>query len=160
MIDDLQRTTEDPTYPDGIPKGMSTFVLGSRRLMVMEYLEYGDLMGLVQRQTEHYLKTGDYSHIPDRLLWGFFLCLARSCMALAWPRKSAKEVSDEYQGMDDFYMNMRLRPGWKPPSIPEVRRERPQATAPCRIVHFDMDPQNGRLPRLPHLFTGPLLTSV
>lgn len=47
-----------------MPNGMSTFVLAARGLMVMEYLEYGDLRGLIERQTEHYLTTGDYRHPP------------------------------------------------------------------------------------------------
>ena len=100
----MQSTEEDPE----VPKGMSMFVLAARRLMVMEYLEYGDLRGLIKRQSEHYAKTGEYCHAPDRLLWSFFLCLARSCMALAWPRKSGQEISAMYRMMDDQYKGVQI----------------------------------------------------
>lgn len=139
LIDRLQ-----PTHPDpSVPAGMSTFVIGARRLMVMEYLEHGDLRGYLEKLTEDYLRTGDYRPAPDRLLWSFFLCLARSCMALAWPRQSYLEVVNEYRAMDKWYMDSVPQPDYRPPPIPETRREHTEGPAPRRIVHFDIDPLNG-----------------
>ncbi|KAI1457805.1 hypothetical protein F4805DRAFT_166226 [Annulohypoxylon moriforme] len=53
-------------------------------LIVLEYLEHGTFARLISRLS-HYNTT-----VPNRLLWSFFLCLVRACVALAYPPMLAK----------------------------------------------------------------------
>ncbi|KAK7977343.1 hypothetical protein PG996_003409 [Apiospora saccharicola] len=51
-------------------------------LLVIELLEHGALQDLVNKG-----KNYDVRHWPNRLLWRFFLCLVRACVAMAYPRR-------------------------------------------------------------------------
>ncbi|KAI0482222.1 hypothetical protein GGR56DRAFT_684802 [Xylariaceae sp. FL0804] len=48
----------------------------------MDWLEYGTLGDFIQKA-----KSMGVKRLPNRLLWRFFLCLVRSCIAMAWPMK-------------------------------------------------------------------------
>ncbi|KAK8133749.1 kinase-like domain-containing protein [Apiospora sp. TS-2023a] len=50
-------------------------------LLVIELLEHGALQDLLNKG-----KNYDVRHWPNRLLWRFFLCLVRACVAMAYPR--------------------------------------------------------------------------
>ncbi|KAI1496204.1 kinase-like domain-containing protein [Biscogniauxia marginata] len=48
-------------------------------VLVMEYLEHHDLALLLKRVQDQNII------LPNRILWAFFLCLVRGCVALAYP---------------------------------------------------------------------------
>ncbi|KAI1123218.1 kinase-like protein [Nemania abortiva] len=49
--------------------------------VALEYLEYGDIMGLVNK-----IRPTD-RHVPNRILWSFFLCFIRASVGLAYPSR-------------------------------------------------------------------------
>ncbi|KAK9415686.1 putative Protein kinase domain-containing protein [Seiridium unicorne] len=49
----------------------------------IEYLENGTLGMLIKRLQDRGM------HLPNRVLWSFFLCMVRACVALAYPPKGA-----------------------------------------------------------------------
>ncbi|KAK6076690.1 hypothetical protein SCUP234_07085 [Seiridium cupressi] len=49
----------------------------------IEYLENGTLDMLIKRLQDRGM------HLPNRVLWSFFLCMVRACVALAYPPKGA-----------------------------------------------------------------------
>ncbi|KAI0014220.1 kinase-like domain-containing protein [Xylariaceae sp. FL0662B] len=67
----------DPqTYSSGSRKDRAAAI--KRQTMILEYVEHGDLQHLLQRVRRQ------RRMIPNRLLWRFFLCLTRACVAMAW----------------------------------------------------------------------------
>ncbi|KAF2967378.1 hypothetical protein GQX73_g6212 [Xylaria multiplex] len=50
--------------------------------IITEYIENGTLMGLKQRLGQY---TNPPRKLPNRVLWAIFLCLARGCVAMAYP---------------------------------------------------------------------------
>ncbi|KAI0148643.1 kinase-like domain-containing protein [Xylariaceae sp. FL1272] len=59
----------------------SAFLIGFKGpVSIMEYLENGDLMRLLDR-----LGRADQA-LPNRVLWSFFLCLTRACVGMAYPQ--------------------------------------------------------------------------
>ncbi|KAI1454256.1 kinase-like domain-containing protein [Annulohypoxylon moriforme] len=47
----------------------------------LDQIENGTLIGFMQR-----LKEATLMRLPNRMLWTMFLCMIRSCIAMAWPR--------------------------------------------------------------------------
>ncbi|KAI1502180.1 hypothetical protein F5X99DRAFT_408360 [Biscogniauxia marginata] len=77
---------DDPTPPSSAnPIGnsqvpMKTALEGlTRPVLGMEYLENGTLSRLMARLRKKRV------HLPNRVLWCFFLCLVRACVGLAYP---------------------------------------------------------------------------
>ncbi|OTA94629.1 hypothetical protein M434DRAFT_10577 [Hypoxylon sp. CO27-5] len=61
--------------------------------IIFEYLENGDLADFIARLAEH--RHSPISRIPNRVLWAFWLCLVRACVALEYPpRKFHPERRD------------------------------------------------------------------
>ncbi|KAI0438127.1 hypothetical protein F4803DRAFT_570026 [Xylaria telfairii] len=78
----------------------------------LEWLENGTVKKFVDRATELGIQ------FPNRLLWRFFLCLVRMCIAMGWP---AEEPDEE-----------------DPQPVTEVARGRPKGG----LIHGDMHDQN------------------
>ncbi|KAI1501705.1 kinase-like domain-containing protein [Biscogniauxia marginata] len=72
----------------------------SRYAFVMDFVEHGTWVDILIRFTEEGKK------IPNRILWGVFLCLARACVGMAYPRRG---------GVDD--------PPWRETIDPSVQPE-------------------------------------
>ncbi|KAI1868907.1 hypothetical protein JX265_006886 [Neoarthrinium moseri] len=89
--------------------------------LLLEYMGNGDLGQMIQRCLDMRLE------VPNYVLWSFWLCLIRSCIALAYPvhkfhpdRKNSAIKGDLTE------------------VIPAGHRQRWIR----RLVHFDIDPQN------------------
>ncbi|KAI0838059.1 kinase-like domain-containing protein [Hypoxylon sp. FL0890] len=54
-------------------------------IVVLEYLENADITRLYNRLVQH------DQLLPNRILWSFFLCLIRACVALAYPPRGAED---------------------------------------------------------------------
>ncbi|KAI0186640.1 kinase-like domain-containing protein [Xylaria flabelliformis] len=53
--------------------------------IIMEYLQNGNLADLLTKLNEHEREDGFSYRIPNRVLWGFWLCLIRACIAMEYP---------------------------------------------------------------------------
>ncbi|KAI6086920.1 hypothetical protein F4821DRAFT_259426 [Hypoxylon rubiginosum] len=92
-----------------------------RDLLVLEYMPNGDLFALIQRLAKHRREHGALlgGIIPNRVLWSFWLCLIRACIAMEYPPRKFQ------QGESDLVE-----------TIPENVNRRQN------LVHFDIDPSN------------------
>ncbi|KAI1753578.1 kinase-like domain-containing protein [Xylaria castorea] len=107
--------------------------------ILLEFCENGDLEHLIYRLGEV------DAIIPNRILWGFWLCMVRSCVAMQFPpRKFHPRRRDAPQYTADGMPIANNRLDGKTvgrdlyEEIPVPRRR----WAEKRQVHFDIDPQN------------------
>ncbi|KAI0396987.1 kinase-like domain-containing protein [Xylariaceae sp. FL0594] len=104
------------------PETLTTSSQGTQPKSIMvfmtEMLENGDLFGFICKVNSH----GE--RIPNAILWRFFLCLVRMCIAMAYPPASLPENMD--------------RPGPITETVPDGDFEEWER----RMVHFDFDPSN------------------
>ncbi|KAI2643152.1 kinase-like domain-containing protein [Xylaria nigripes] len=121
------------------PQPPDTHDIYRRDFMLIEFCEYGDLENLLFRLNEQ------NKNVPNRVLWGFWLCLVRACVGMQYPvrkfhprrRNPTPEHVNAHPGVDinevgkmvgnDLYED-----------IPGPRRR----WARKRFVHFDIDPKN------------------
>ncbi|KAI0835626.1 hypothetical protein F5Y06DRAFT_275901 [Hypoxylon sp. FL0890] len=84
----LRRLFQQPANPRRLMKRfdprrtdqeMNLAGLAGYPLLVLEYLPNGTLGRIIDRAIRY------NAHIPNRLLWSFFLCLVRACVAMAYP---------------------------------------------------------------------------
>ncbi|KAH9907740.1 kinase-like domain-containing protein [Xylariomycetidae sp. FL2044] len=88
-------------------------------VLITEFLPNGDLTTLIGKCYDHSLD------VPNTILWRFFLCLTRMCIAMAYPPASLPEYDDTS--------------GLVAETVP---RRDDLENNPRRIVHFDFDPSN------------------
>ncbi|KAI0109403.1 hypothetical protein F4776DRAFT_667716 [Hypoxylon sp. NC0597] len=70
----------------GAPLELHNSLMGlAGPIVVLEYLENGDIERLYNRLVRH------DQLLPNRILWSFFLCLIRACVALAYPVNGAED---------------------------------------------------------------------
>ncbi|RYP91544.1 hypothetical protein DL770_002324 [Monosporascus sp. CRB-9-2] len=103
-----------PPVVGGVPDDEKDFI-------VLEYLENGDLRNLIAKVRNM------GAEFPNRVLWSFWLCLVKQCVAMAYyPRKFHPDRHRVPEGgsLDEFI----------PPAEQKWRRK--------RMVHFDYDPCN------------------
>ncbi|KAI1080696.1 hypothetical protein F5B20DRAFT_538587 [Whalleya microplaca] len=133
--------------------------------IIVEYMENGDFANLLMKLTE----CNNYSKIPNRVLWAFWLCLVRACVAMEYPPRkhhSARKrpiIPENAVPEGQAKANRMLRE-LKRLGIPvynqvdyETRAQQhdqvkgdliediPQGLKAVRrqnLVHFDIDPQN------------------
>ncbi|KAI1417187.1 kinase-like domain-containing protein [Hypoxylon sp. FL1857] len=60
-------------------------------VVVLEYLENADIARLYERLVQH------DQLLPNRILWSFFLCLIRACVALAYPPNAAEDEPNKLE---------------------------------------------------------------
>ncbi|KAI8964237.1 kinase-like domain-containing protein [Daldinia sp. FL1419] len=96
-----------------------------RDYLLLEYLEGGDLRGLIKRLTQAAPGRGTgVTKIPNRILWMIWLCLVRACVGMKYPPR--KFHPERFQ-RKDLIENA-------PPATKRWRAK--------NIVHFDIDPTN------------------
>ncbi|OTA94900.1 hypothetical protein M434DRAFT_29440 [Hypoxylon sp. CO27-5] len=78
--------------------------------VIMEWLEHGTIGNFITKA-----RSAGFARLPNRLLWRFFLCLIRGCIAMAWP-----------PNRDDGVVG-----------IEEIQR-----TTPSKLVHNDIHAEN------------------
>ncbi|KAI5865435.1 hypothetical protein GGS23DRAFT_594961 [Durotheca rogersii] len=138
-----------------------------REFVVLEYLENGNIDQLIAKLVED---TENGGRIPNRVLWAFWLCLVRGCVAMEYPprkfhpmrkrpetppRGSIPLNSREMEAVRDSLRSARIRV--HDAGELEAKRERyrqqagdlietvpaePNAQRRQNLVHFDIDPQN------------------
>ncbi|OTA80822.1 hypothetical protein M434DRAFT_37806 [Hypoxylon sp. CO27-5] len=77
------RKRRKPNDPRRIDEELGLARLAGMPVVVLEYLENGTFNRLIDRAIRY------NSFIPNRLLWSFFLCMVRSCVAMAYPPNRA-----------------------------------------------------------------------
>ncbi|KAI0185750.1 hypothetical protein EV127DRAFT_440930 [Xylaria flabelliformis] len=92
--------------------GVRSHRMGTDNWLYLEWLENGTVKNLVGRAIQLGIT------LPNRLLWRFFLCLIRMCIAMDWP---AKKPEDE---------------------DPQPVREVPDDRARGGLIHGDMHDEN------------------
>ncbi|OTA96581.1 hypothetical protein M434DRAFT_27727 [Hypoxylon sp. CO27-5] len=88
----------------------SNLLAFSHRAIVIEYVEHGHWEDILGR----FISGGQ--RIPNRILWGVFLCLTRAVIGMAWP---------QYAGAND-----------------QPQREQIREDQPGRLAHQDLSLQN------------------
>ncbi|KAK7962631.1 uncharacterized protein PG986_003456 [Apiospora aurea] len=115
--------------------------------MILEYLEYNDFFELIYKLDDAYpgngvtkvATPGKHLVIPNRTLWRFFLCLTRSCIAMAYPRKSDFQLRAMIRSQTDNRQRRRSYVTNAPiPWHEEVDEDEVRA----RLIHKDLDPGN------------------
>ncbi|KAI1325851.1 kinase-like domain-containing protein [Xylariaceae sp. FL0255] len=116
--------------------------------LLLEWVENGDLYNLISRLNER-----NVTQIPNRVLWGFWLCLVRACLAMQYPPRrfhpgrSLPDPDDEAgydeEESDTIGVDVSAATGKRVgndlfETEPVARRR----WAASRIVHFDIDPNN------------------
>ncbi|KAI2472623.1 kinase-like protein [Annulohypoxylon bovei var. microspora] len=109
-------------------------------VLVMEALEKCNLYELITWVNEARLWWDDFSdvpsmypqhklgYIPNRVLWRFFLCLARAVIGMAYPPNDGRGPPE---GSSNQPIREVVNPrGLVPPAVPTT------------IIHFDLDPMN------------------
>ncbi|KAI0128060.1 kinase-like protein [Hypoxylon sp. NC0597] len=86
----------------------------SRPTLITEYVENGTLLELIDRCSYR------QRPIPNRILWAFFACLARVCIAMAWPDRGVRGEPVVFE------------------QVPEDADERPKR----QLTHGDLHPDN------------------
>ncbi|KAI0010748.1 kinase-like domain-containing protein [Xylariaceae sp. FL0662B] len=110
-----------PPPPKGPAVSARTFRNPNEKdYLITELFESGDLYNLLLRLSSQ----GTY--IPNRVLWSFWLCLIKACIAMAFPPKK-------------FHPNRRDTPDGE---LDEIIPAHPQYLRMKRMVHFDIDPLN------------------
>ncbi|KAI1272840.1 kinase-like domain-containing protein [Xylaria sp. FL0933] len=60
--------------------------VGERKdYIIMEYLRNGSLASLIIKLNERKKQDPNIAKVPNRVLWGFWLCLIRACVAMEYP---------------------------------------------------------------------------
>ncbi|KAK8075148.1 hypothetical protein PG997_009811 [Apiospora hydei] len=149
---DMTEEQEDGTR--ALPKGNDQFWDENSTLypivhhaMILEYLEYSDFLELIYKLDGAYpgngvtqvAAPGKHQVIPNRTLWRFFLCLTRSCIAMAYPRKSDFQLRAMIRSQTDN--RQRRRSSVTNATVPwheEVDEDEERA----RLIHKDLDPGN------------------
>ncbi|KAI1083986.1 kinase-like protein [Whalleya microplaca] len=115
--------------------------LDHKDYLLLEFVENGDLTRLI-------CKLNDMKeNIPNRVLWSFWLCLVRACVAMEYPprkfhprrRENPNDITAQMGALrieDD--VAGKVVNGDLFEDIPVARRR----WAGKRIVHFDIDPSN------------------
>ncbi|KAI1173504.1 hypothetical protein F4777DRAFT_580853 [Nemania sp. FL0916] len=56
-----------------------------RDYIIMDYMSLGTLSSLINKRASHTPATVTLQQIPNRVLWSFWLCLVRGCIAMEFP---------------------------------------------------------------------------
>ncbi|KAI1131164.1 kinase-like domain-containing protein [Nemania abortiva] len=112
---------------------------GRRDMLLLEFGENGDLETLLYRLTENQL------NVPNRVLWSFWFCMVRSCVAMQYPPRKfhpkRKEADPQpvagHPAVDNVRVGKRVGNDLFEDIPPARRRWRAK-----RYVHFDIDPAN------------------
>ncbi|KAI0142448.1 kinase-like protein [Hypoxylon sp. NC0597] len=104
--------------------------------MVLEFMEHGDLAHFIYKVNE----LGE--EVPNRVLWSFWICLIKACIAMEYPPRKFHARRREPVGAGDnepINNNKGKRIGSDLfEDIPPAKRR----WAKKRMVHFDIDPRN------------------
>ncbi|KAI1390443.1 uncharacterized protein F4822DRAFT_443300 [Hypoxylon trugodes] len=77
-------TTSNP--PQGVKRKRQAGKEPIWDFMILEYMEHGDLQGLISKLAHEKNKgTGSLGKVPNTVLWSFWLCLIRACIAMEYP---------------------------------------------------------------------------
>ncbi|RYP70547.1 hypothetical protein DL771_005366 [Monosporascus sp. 5C6A] len=119
--------------------------LDHKDYLLLEFVENGDLSNFIMKLNERNLM------VPNRVLWSFWLCLVRACVAMEYPprkfhpRRRQKDAEGEPPNaalaalaLDDRDINGKIVDGQLFEDVPGPKRR----WARNRMVHFDIDPKN------------------
>ncbi|KAI0165172.1 kinase-like protein [Hypoxylon sp. FL1284] len=132
--------------------------------LFLQYLPGGDLENLIARFQRATLADQPALAIPNRVLWGLWLCLVRACVAMKYPPRKFHpfrprpprpprpgEPQEEYSRyLNSLEIYPRLRGELIENLPPPERRFRSK-----NMVHFDIDPSNFLLGDPETIWPGP-----
>ncbi|KAK8043654.1 hypothetical protein PG993_006084 [Apiospora rasikravindrae] len=162
-----EMTEEQEDGTRALPEGNDQFWEVNSKLypivhhaMILEYLEYSDFFELIYKLDDAWpgngitqnTTPGKHHVIPNRTLWRFFLCLTRSCIAMAYPRKSEFQLERMIRSQTEKRKNTR-RSSITAPAIP-WHEEVDEDEVRTRLIHKDLDPGNGKISQLLFVFVG------
>ncbi|KAK8039393.1 hypothetical protein PG993_007804 [Apiospora rasikravindrae] len=81
-------------------------------MLAIELLENGSVKDFIQKAQAH-----NVPRLPNRLIWRFFLCLVRACVAMAYPRRSGKEQFFEVIPAGDQAPSDFTHTDWQPGNV-------------------------------------------
>ncbi|KAI1410364.1 kinase-like protein [Hypoxylon sp. FL1857] len=113
-IDWLRRLRGAPHVVQMLNIDPNPFESLSRPTLFLEYVRFGTLAHFIDRASAR------DRPIPNRVLWSFFTCLARACIAMAWPDRGVEGEPE---------MNEEFPPDWE---------TKPQ----MQLIHGDLHPDN------------------
>ncbi|KAI1207563.1 kinase-like protein [Annulohypoxylon truncatum] len=102
----------------------------TKDFMLLEYVEGGSLVHLIDKLQQKEKATGQRVAIPNRVLWALWLCMIRACVALKYPPRKfhpGRRTGYRPQGQTDLIEII-------PPQSKRWRKK--------NWVHFDIDPSN------------------
>ncbi|KAK6840362.1 hypothetical protein PG995_016116 [Apiospora arundinis] len=117
--------------------------LDRRDFIFMEYLPLGDLQKVICRIAED----NPNMLIPNKILWSFWLCLVRACIAMAYPPRKFHPMRKrdanprQYRGLERRTWDFDPKRLLLEEIPPEQKRWRKK-----RMVHMDIDPTNTNEP--------------
>ncbi|KAI0512531.1 kinase-like domain-containing protein [Xylaria bambusicola] len=136
-LEDLEYDRE--TYRDD-PYADPALQVNRKDFLLLEFVENGDLETLLARVNQQ------GTIIPNRVLWGFWLCLTQACLGMQYPpRKFHPGRHEDHpilrpDGLPDYDMTTTgKRVG---DDLFEQEPAPRRRWAVKRIVHFDIDPKN------------------
>ncbi|KAI1369952.1 hypothetical protein F5Y08DRAFT_347477 [Xylaria arbuscula] len=78
-------------------KGKSKSNAASRDYIIMEYMHNGSLSDLINKLAQG-AEDEPPNRVPNRVLWGFWLCLVRGCVAMEYPPRKFHPMRKERTG--------------------------------------------------------------
>ncbi|OTA99631.1 hypothetical protein M426DRAFT_16233 [Hypoxylon sp. CI-4A] len=131
--------------------------------IILEYLESGDLKSLIYKLASRgRMRMGLRVHIPNRILWSFWLCLVRGCIAMEYPpRKFSRDRKRPAQDLSEHPASRKRRgadgqvvydngierflqerfDNLENDLIEEIPNKKNRVRK-MNMVHFDIDPTN------------------
>ncbi|KAI3324151.1 hypothetical protein HD806DRAFT_534469 [Xylariaceae sp. AK1471] len=67
-----------------------------RDYIIMEYVQHGNLDELIVKLVK--LEDSELSRVPNRVLWGFWLCMIRACIAMEYPPRKFHPLRKRPEG--------------------------------------------------------------
>ncbi|KAI1085529.1 kinase-like protein [Whalleya microplaca] len=96
----MQRLRGAPHIAQPVVIDPDPLYLLSRPALILEYAENGTLDNLIDNVQF------DDRPLPNRVLWGFFTCLLRMCIAMAWPDRGVEGAPYENEKFPNDWQNV------------------------------------------------------
>ncbi|KAI1139520.1 kinase-like protein [Hypoxylon sp. FL0543] len=128
-LEDFRSRARRPNF------NVNAWDLNRKDYIILEFMEYGDLAQLLYKLNEF------DEEVPNRVLWHFWLCLVKACIAMEYPpRKYHPLRRDPVVDSNELVNDVRGKRIGN-----DLFEDLPSGNPPLpgkRMVHFDIDPRN------------------